>query len=52
MRDGNNLVSCQIPRLFLVEEPRVPVVKRNAVLFFVVQKFSLVLVLAATKLKM
>jgi hypothetical protein len=51
MRDGYNLVSCQLPRLLLVEEPRVSVVERNAVLFIVVQKFCLLLVLAATKLK-
>jgi hypothetical protein len=51
MRDGYNLVSCQLPRLLLVEEPRVPVVKRNAVVFIVVQKFCLLLVIAAMKLK-
>jgi hypothetical protein len=51
MRDGYNLVSCQLPRLLLVEEPRVPVVERNAVVFIVVQNFRLFLVLAATKLK-
>jgi hypothetical protein len=51
MWDGYNLVSCQLPRLLLVEKPRVPVVERNAVVFIVVQKFRLLLVLAVTKLK-
>jgi hypothetical protein len=36
MGDGYNLVSCQFPRLLLVEDPRVLVVERNAVVFVVV----------------
>jgi hypothetical protein len=51
MRNCYNLVSCQIPRLLFVEIPRIPVAEGNAVIVFVVQKFRLVLVLAAKKLK-
>jgi hypothetical protein len=49
MRNGDNLVSSQSAGLEFVEEPSVPVVERNTVVFLVVHKFRLVLILTATK---
>jgi hypothetical protein len=47
MRNGNNFFSSKLSGFLQVEEPRVPVIERYAVVILVVQKFLLVLVLTA-----
>jgi hypothetical protein len=49
MRNGDNFISSKFSRFLPVEEPRVPVVEGNAVVFLVVQEFLLVLVLTETE---
>lgn len=47
MRNGDNFVSSQLSGFLPVEEPCVPVIERNAIVFFMVQKLRLVLILTA-----
>jgi hypothetical protein len=44
VRNGDNLVTSQRDGLLPVEEPRVSVVERNAVIFFMVQELRLTFV--------
>jgi hypothetical protein len=47
MRNGYSFFSSKLSGFLPVEEPRVPVVERNAIVFLMVQEFSLVFVLTA-----
>jgi hypothetical protein len=51
MRNGDNFISSQFSGFFPVEEPCVPVIERNAIVFLMVQKFCLVLILTAMEFK-
>jgi hypothetical protein len=47
MRNGDNFVSSQLSGFLPVEDPCVPVIERNAIVFLMIQKFRLVLILTA-----